>query len=75
MTGKGVRPPRTADMSAEMTAAAKETKTTETMTPNKSLPGTPVMTGTPETLASDGTLVSEDGNQPESLVTTETAGT
>lgn len=41
--------------------------TTGTMTLNRS-PGMPVTTGTPEMLVTDGTLVTEEGNQLEILV-------
>lgn len=78
MRERGVRPHRSADMSAEMKAAASERRTasvtTGTMTLNRSHHGTVVTTGRPETPESDGTVAIEEGKRPESLATTETAG-
>lgn len=75
---RGVRPHRSADMSAEMKAAASERRTasvtTGTMTLNRCRHGTAATTGSPGTLESDGTAATEEGKRPESLATTETAG-
>lgn len=75
---RGARLPRSADMREEMKAAASETRTasvtTGTMTLNRSHRGTPATTGRPERPVSDGKLATEEGKQPETLVTTETTG-
>lgn len=78
MKERGVRLPRSADMSAETKAAASERRTasatTGTTTLNRCHHGTLAKTGRPERPASDGTHATEEGKQPETLVTTETTG-
>lgn len=79
MRERGVHPLRSADMSAEMKAAASVRKTasetTGTMTLNRSHLVIPVTTGRPESPESEGTLENVAEKLPESLVTIGTTET